>query len=426
MSLPAVSQREIRQSFRIKPNTTELQVSETMNNRFHQLDSLRGIAAFTVMLSHLFLVYPIVWNTPGPTSSGIGLNIVMFSPLRAVWAGHEAVIFFFILSGLVLSLVFFESQQKPSIATYLIKRIVRIYPPYIAASLIAIAAREAFFNGPVPHVSEWFNQSWQTPASYHIIMDHVLMVFPFKNNDFNPVLWSLVHEMRISLIFPLVIIALTKLGKLSLVLPIILTLVYCLSINLRYHGFVNFEHDYFATLHYLGFFIIGAYLGKFNKKIITLAQNLSTRTRWIMFISAILLYTNPFWLPAYIGAQIRVLRWITSKIWLQEWVTAGGVIIFITLAISSRKATTILSNRYLLFMGSISYSLYLFHAVILKVVVTRLAPSVSLPFILLLTILLSLITATIAWHLLEKPTIGLGRTISGKFSKTRTKPIELT
>lgn len=86
-----------------------------MPKRLHELDSLRGIAAFSVMLSHVFLVFPIIWNTTRPAEATWWLKLFMYSPLRVAWAGHEAVVFFFVLSGFVLALLFFGSGEPPPI-----------------------------------------------------------------------------------------------------------------------------------------------------------------------------------------------------------------------------------------------------------------------------------------------------------------------
>lgn len=65
-----------------------------MNSRFDQIDSIRGLAALSVVISHLSLVIPNVYI----------VQKLKNTPLHIFWAGHEAVILFFILSGFVLAL----------------------------------------------------------------------------------------------------------------------------------------------------------------------------------------------------------------------------------------------------------------------------------------------------------------------------------
>lgn len=59
--------------------------------RIHELDSLRGIAAVTVMFSHYLLIFPAFFSNE---SNDIGVNVMKYTPLHIFWAGHEAVILF--------------------------------------------------------------------------------------------------------------------------------------------------------------------------------------------------------------------------------------------------------------------------------------------------------------------------------------------
>ena len=392
-----------------------------MRGRLHQLDSLRGLAALSVMLSHVFLVFPQVWDTRSPEQASMFIKLFMFSPLRVVWAGHEAVIFFFILSGFVLALLFFGNSEPQPYRLYLTKRILRIYPPYLAAALLAIGLRELIFIGSVPHVSGWFNQSWQSSATVGTIMDHILMVGSFNNCAFNPVLWSLVHEMRISIVFPLIIWVLVRHEKLSLILPVAFTSVYWLSITLKFRGVIAFEHDYFATLHYTGFFIVGAWLSKHRLCLISAATRIHKWGKWLILCGAIGAYSNAFWLPHYGTPQTGLLALLLQKSWFQEWITALGVIVIIVLSLSSKALSSALAFKPLQFLGSISYSLYLFHALVLKVLVTLLSPIMPLPLLLSISIVCALLVSTLSWRYIEIPCIELSKFVTKRWLQKTTR-----
>lgn len=64
--------------------------------RFAELDSLRGIAAFLVMSSHLIMLE--FYN------KSEYYHLLDDTPFRIFWSGHQSVILFFVLSGFVLSL----------------------------------------------------------------------------------------------------------------------------------------------------------------------------------------------------------------------------------------------------------------------------------------------------------------------------------
>lgn len=77
-----------------------------MNNRFNEFDSLRGLAAVSVVLCHLL-----------PLGNYTLINTLDKTPFHLLWAGHEAVILFFILSGFVLSLLIIMKVKDKYIKT---------------------------------------------------------------------------------------------------------------------------------------------------------------------------------------------------------------------------------------------------------------------------------------------------------------------
>lgn len=381
--------------------------------RFHQLDALRGIAAVTVMNSHLMLVLPFVCNPSPPSLGDPWKTALLFSPLRIIFAGHEAVIFFFILSGFVLAQPFLQRAETPfTYGGYLVKRIIRIYPPYVVASLLALLTC-CLLRGPViENTSTWFRQSWSIPVTWSTVADHLLMVGSFRNCDYNPVIWSLVHEMRISIFFPAIMWLLLRHPKITLFLPVAFTIFDRLSMSLKFHGVINFDHDYISTLHYAGFFIVGAFLAKHRRSVAETIAILSSRVKGLILFCGILAYTNAFFLPHLSQFFPAVIRPITHKIWFSDWVTAVGVAILIILILSSAKASTLLRSKLLIFFGSISYSLYLFHALVLKSVITMFGNEFSTSILLPMCALLSVIAAWISWTWIEKPSIALARRLA--------------
>lgn len=62
------------------------------------LDTIRGLAALTVISEHYVIAYGLPCETP------LCQQILDFSPLHIWWDGTAAVSMFFVLSGLVLSI----------------------------------------------------------------------------------------------------------------------------------------------------------------------------------------------------------------------------------------------------------------------------------------------------------------------------------
>ena len=79
------------------------QFQQTPPRRFRELDSLRGLAAITVVFHHFSRI-----------CSPQIIHVLDRTPLRILVAGHQAVILFFLLSGFVLTL---PNKKEGSLGT---------------------------------------------------------------------------------------------------------------------------------------------------------------------------------------------------------------------------------------------------------------------------------------------------------------------
>jgi peptidoglycan/LPS O-acetylase OafA/YrhL len=374
--------------------------------RYVQLDSLRGLAACSVVICHATNVLPGVYDHPERLWWFTG------TPLAIVRTGHAAVIFFFVLSGFVLTLPFLKGLV--SYPGFVVRRICRIWIPYATAMVVAVCCATWFYSNPVPGLSHWANDSiaWQ-PG---LMVDHLLLVGSFDNGEYNPVVWSLVHEMRISLVFPLLILLL-RLGAwwrvlgAAAALSVASLVVERLPLSLA-------STDLPITLHYAGLFVLGMVLARDMPKLQALYGRLSTRTKAVLWLLALLCYSHQAWLfPFSKFQEIPFLR---------DGLVAVGVTVFIVFALSSPKFSAWLEGRTLVFLGKVSYSIYLFHAVILLSLVHTLFGTVPLVLLWILTALLTLGIAALAYQLIEVPSIRLGRWVRFEPKLAQPQPIALS
>jgi peptidoglycan/LPS O-acetylase OafA/YrhL len=107
------------------------------------LDGLRGLASLYVMVGHArwllwegyetgFLKHPQDYNL---------FNKILVYFFSGFKFGHEAVLFFFVLSGFVIHLKYAKNLARSGklnfiYTTYLIKRFKRIYPPFVISLLL--------------------------------------------------------------------------------------------------------------------------------------------------------------------------------------------------------------------------------------------------------------------------------------------------
>lgn len=361
-------------------------------NRYIELDSLRGIAAFSVMLSHVLIVYPAFYQNTYDQGYLTIINWLKYSPLHLFWVGQEAVLFFFILSGFVLYLPYRNKRQLPY-KKYLIKRICRIYLPYLATLLFAYLLRSLSDSEKIPELSYWFNELWSRPYSWETIASHFSLVGSFDTNALNPVIWSLVDEMRISILFPLLAAFVLRYNwKIVALLCVFLSSLHC---GLIAHGS--------ATFHYAAMFLIGATLAKNQTEIVNWFCTQRRGVKIILFAVATFLYTIRW--SAY-GA-FESARAIGAR----EYIAAVGIIIFIIVALSSNTAKRILHMRPVEFLGKISYSLYLVHMPILIWLLHTFHETIAMNGIALLVIVVSLLVASLSYYMIELPAIRFGKAI---------------
>lgn len=349
---------------------------------------MRGLAALSVLVCHFLSVYPFLQsNTFEHSSSAIG-NVLKFTPLHFFWLGFEPVIFFFILSGFVLSLPFLNGVSV-KYSSFLIKRIFRLYIPYLIAVLVAISMRAMFSRGGIPELSEWFNSEWHSPITNRAIIDHILFLGNYDSTAFNGVIWTLIIEMKVSLIFPLLIICIKRFNwALNMFLGVA---IYYLDARLK------------LGVGYALMFIIGALLAKHRDGLVISFNKLSKGTKITLMVVAVLVYTYRWWFLW----DIKLLH----PTLINNLMICLGVSIIIIAALSSNAINSLLSKGLVEFMGRISYSLYLYHVVVLLTLVNILYRYIPLWNILLISLPTTIFISWVGWYVIERNSMRLARRI---------------
>jgi peptidoglycan/LPS O-acetylase OafA/YrhL len=380
--------------------------------RLPQLDALRGLAALTVVFHHFECLL-----RPSHESTGLLKNAFLrllhggdfhsfaqtvgftrlldLTPLYLLVAGHEPVVLFFVLSGFVLALPFYRGHAVTYNA-FLTKRVFRIYIPYLVAIFLAIFLNATISRGGIPSLNEWFNQTWRLPVTAGEIGQHFVFLGTYDCYQFNTAIWSLVHEMRISLVFPAIILIA------GLPLPLALPVLGLLSIGGTFFNnmLAASEIGYFASVHYCALFGIGALIAK-NRAVLSRAYTNSGRiARTSLVLMGFLLYLYG-----------RFFAFSMLAVSGDEATGAGAGILVIT-ALASVKARNLLAPPWCAFLGRVSYSLYLVHGTVLFSLVHLLYPIVPWPVIAILYILMALVGAQLCYRLVEVPSIQAGKLLS--------------
>ncbi|WP_409422296.1 acyltransferase family protein [Pseudaeromonas sp. ZJS20] len=362
-------------------------MEKLLNKRYETLDSLRGLASISVLFNHMWMVTPIL------------PFIFSVSPIRILIYGHAAVILFFILSAFVLSHQL--DNNKMSYPKYITKRICRIYIPYFFAISISIFLYNQF-NLPIYNdFSEWFYKFWPTTISDGVIFEHFVLVANIHTDTFNTVIWSLVHEMRISIIFPFIFF-MSKRCNLISIFTICVFLSGIASLNDLYRFEVSNGHQtsFFDTLHYCSIFLIGSTLYVRKDKIISTIVAMSS------FIKVLLLSVGVFLYGYAKVSEMLIKGNFSHKV--TEYVLTIGSCLIIVVCLGSLRLKTIMENKIFIFLGKISYSVYLLHFIIMISLLHIYGNVLNVYIIYIVSFLLSLISAYLFNVAIEQPSAKFG------------------
>ncbi|AJH03362.1 acyltransferase [Bacillus thuringiensis] len=367
-----------------------------MSKRINELDSIRGLAAITVVFGHFCLMLPSLPNS------------IKFSPLRFLWAGGEAVIVFYVLSGFVLSMALYHS--KTNYWGYLIKRFVRIYIPYYFWIFITFALFILFSPYEVTGLRDWFYDKWQGPITNLDIMNHFVLLNNFFTDNYNPVIWSLAQEMRISIVFPLLFLLFYKLSWKKTILFAMSFSLIGIVLNMLHIGKAEgFYNGYADTLHFTSMFMVGMLLFKHQEELTQLYRSMKNLNRKLLIALGVFLYLY--------SIMIYGLSSNATTFLLKDWGVVIGVSIIIIMAMNNLKVKAILNRGVFVYLGEISYSIYLCHFPITMVLFKLLYAKIPTLFLLILCITATILCSILSYHLIEKKCINWAKQRTAKFKK---------
>lgn len=361
-------------------------------NRFLELDSLRGIAALIVLIYHCLRIFPPLDTDEPYKDHGVFIWLIRDTPIRIVWSGHESVVLFFILSGFVLSLPFLNLNEF-SYKKYILKRFIRIYIPYIVSVIIAIIFMSTLSDNKINTYSHWFSKIWNDPISINLIVNHLFLMGNFNANSFNTVIWSLVHEMRISIIFPFIFFLVNRYKwYVNILIGIICSFVFIIC-----NQFIIITNtSLIYTLHYCSMFIYGALIAKYRIQLVNYFQGLSRKYKLVILTISLFCYTYPGLFYKY--------RLIHDQV-IDDIIISLGATLIILSSLSFSRFSKVLKINLLQYLGKISYSFYLYHSIILFSFIYSFNDVTSIWQILLLTFFASILVSHFAHKFIEYPSI---------------------
>lgn len=139
-----------------------------------------------------------------------GVHMLMhFSPFRVLEFGRSAVLFFFVLSGYVLTRALLRGGS-PGLLAFAAQRSIRLMVPVAASVVFSAGLYAVLVDDPALVAGELRAHTlhlWREPPGLpDILRAGALLLTTSDRVELNPVLWSLVHEWRLTLLLPLVLL----------------------------------------------------------------------------------------------------------------------------------------------------------------------------------------------------------------------------
>jgi peptidoglycan/LPS O-acetylase OafA/YrhL len=203
-------------------------------------------------------------------------------------------------------------------------------------------------------------------------------------------MWSLVQEMRLSLIYPLIAFCVLRNWRAAVVGSFVIS-TGCIAIESKIT--IPWAFDPLLTLSYLFLFTAGA----------ALAHNADSIRR--------LFSKLPVWCT--VGLWLVALRVVTVPVECNYSIeTSAAALLIITLCFATNSADRFLALRPFRWLGRVSYSLYLVHLPIVLTYVHLFYGKVPLPVLLLAAIGTALIAAEPMHRWVAVPSVNLAQRVS--------------
>lgn len=333
-----------------------------------QLDALRALAVLAVMVHHF-------------------LPVDRYLPNDYLTLGLLAVRLFFVLSGFLITgiLLNYRSDARGNaLRRFYFRRVLRIFPIYYLTLFIALALQvRSIQQGAFWHLTYLSNYvaaihpEWMGPASHF---------------------WTLAVEEQFYFVWPWIVLFvprryLTKtiIGTIALAVLFRAFVLFVLGRSLDAAGLFTF-----ATLDSLGG---GALLALFHYDE-RLRARLPGLMKWSL-IAGLGIVTLTTLLYIY-NTGFRILQTL--------WVLGISLLFVVLIEKTARgfkgRVKTIMENPVVIYIGRISYGLYVYHNFMLAIVLYYLLKVSAVPYYGLVAVLATVLTfaaAIVSWHLIERP-----------------------
>jgi peptidoglycan/LPS O-acetylase OafA/YrhL len=384
---------------------TAVTARSAKEQRIEGLDVLRGLAAFAIVLFHVRVPLWVGWHALAGNLDYSAVDRALAWLSLPIALGGTTVMLFFVVSGFAIHYPYARQGARVELGSYALRRFFRIYPPYAVAVGLTIAAERLMTAlvgvSPSPVA--------KAAASLAMIQNYVP---PVGQLNANASLWSLPVEVELYIVYPALLWIWRRVG-----LTAVLLIVSATSMVAAGASSLGYQWPAGGFSQYWIVWVSGAVLAE-------LAQTTGL-PRW----------RTAYWYALAAGLVAAIVARGTGLAFGFEHLLWGGIYFLLVLwvlhhpGLLTRLPGTL--NAGLLWLGKISYSLYLIHFPFLLLLGAGwLAVFGQKPSSLLVPLAASLATLPVAyllWWFVERPSHLLARALvsHGTPATPRIAPLEI-
>ena len=351
------------------------------NTHFLAADVLRGVAIMMVVVYHAVgrnYGYFVPWNGWRKDFSAMPAGSVV--PLYTALLGWSGVSLFFVLSGFCIHLSFLRSSAF-SASRFFWHRCWRIVPAYFAALLTFT------WSSHMP-LYKWIGAKQ--------LITHILFIHNLSADTFfgiNPSFWSIATEVQLYLLFPVLLLVRRGYGiEGCLVVTFSLGVLSCF-VGVATWGIPNHLIDPVLASPLVTWFdwTLGAYVAE---RLIQSKTGFERRRLWLLFL-----------LPTFILSTLYKPLTVCSF----SLAAAVSAVVLDWLVWADPRKTIV--STCLGFVGTISYSIYLWHQPLLHSINAHLVHYLNQPFLCLGVAAFILALSFLSFRIFERGGVLLGSVV---------------
>lgn len=351
---------------------------ESKNIKYvERIDHLRFLAAATVVMFHCLIM------TGGPRDILRFVNIPVFSE------GHTGVMLFMVLSGMILGMIAYEKELI--VGKFYLNRILRIYP------LFMFIVTLGYFSTPDPRPPS-------TGISYLLSLLPISNLYRGEFGAYGGHLWSIPVELQFYLLFPFIhrfagLYGRRYLWALVVGMPLLRLLMFTLNGTIHHLA-------YFSIFGALDIFVMGYMIGTAYA-----AGQIKLRSTYLFpvgFVAFNLIIYFLFSRRGFFHINRSLVPGDVSRhiLWV-FWPTIQGIAWAFLIITYLQWDVRIPLSRLWARLGEFSYSIYVWHILVITLLKTKdlLLPSPYLNGLLALAATSAV--SAVSYYLIEYPILNL-------------------